>query len=860
MCSHDVNPKAKLETATDSENSPYRLPGYIKPEHYQLELAANLETFSFLGQESIEISVEKPTTQILLNALDIDFQSVELLAAGKETGQKAKITLQPENERALLSFDQIINPGKYSLKISFTGIINDKLRGFYRSAQTTPQGEKRWIALTQFEATDARRAFPCFDEPSFKATFQLTLVIDEYLTAISNSPIAKESVKEGKKTVTFKPTMKMSTYIMAFVVGEFEKSDTVPVDGKPLTIWAPLGKGHLTSFALEIGASALNFFNSYYGIAYPCEKMDMIAVPDFAFGAMENLGAVIYRENALLVDRNTASHAELERVADVVAHELAHMWFGNLTTMKWWNGIWLNEAFATFMELVAVDNFSKSWKRWETFGVSRAMAFATDGLKATRAIEFPVNAPQECNGMFDVLTYEKGASVLRMLEQFIGEDKFKAGVNAYLNAHKYANTETEDLWQALGEASDKPITSIMNSWIYQPGHPVVSVSLKEPDNKTVVLEQNRFYYLAGEKSNELYEIPLLLRAYTASGVEEVAFHFKEQKAELSFKNPIERVVLNSGGHGFYRAAYDEKLLQKLTALTQNNGLAALERFNLVNDLFALLLNGSLTLDAFLEFLKHFKEETDKNVWTAIATCLSYLNRCLDQKRADIAKFTHDLAAPLFDKLGFIPQANESELTGQLRGIIINLLGTVGDDKEIQKEAKTLYSLWLEGKTQLAPDVLSSVVMILSHTGDEKRYEEFLAAFKAGKSPQEQERYMYALANFPVPALLERTLALTITGEIKGQNAPYVVRNLMLNPNGRHVGWNFVKTNWDQVGKLFPTMILTRLVEGVTGLTQESLAQEVFSFFSAHNVLGGEKTVAQHLEKLQVALALCRREG
>jgi puromycin-sensitive aminopeptidase len=373
--------------------------------------------------------------------------------------------------------------------------------------------------------------------------------------------------------------MKMATYIVAFVVGQFDRSEAIEVDGIPFSIYAPVGKLNLTPFALEIGASALSFFNKYYGIKYPGDKMDMIAVPDFAFGAMENLGCVIYRENALLVDPLKASQAEKERVADVVAHELAHMWFGNLTTMKWWNGIWLNEAFATFMALVAVDAWKPQWKRFETFGVSRAMAFATDGLAATRAIEYPVSRPEEANGMFDILTYEKGASVLRMLEQYIGEDKFKAGVNAYLNKHKFANTETCDLWESLAEASGEPVEEIMNSWIFQEGHPLVSVALSE-DKKSLHLSQKRFYYLPEHGKNiQLFQIPLLLKIKVKTAIDkrEPGERLLEQRILLSTEemkvsldgnggigsgddgaggdSTIEWVLANAGGHGFYRVEY-----------------------------------------------------------------------------------------------------------------------------------------------------------------------------------------------------------------------------------------------------------------------------------------------------------------
>ncbi len=859
------------DQATLEKEKSYRLPSVVIPERYAISLKPDLATFTFTGSETIEVNVASATKTILLNALDLTIDSVTAEQDGVIVPGVAQI--DTATERATLTFNAELSAGSWQLNIQFAGEINDKLRGFYRSAQTLSDGEKSWIALTQFEATDARRAFPCFDEPAFKATFKLTLYVDQDLTALSNTAVENETVDDyGKKTITFKETMKMSTYIVAFIVGKLEASEAVMVDGIPMRIYSPMGKLHLTKFALEIGAAALSFFNKYYGIKYPGDKMDMIAVPDFAFGAMENLGAVIYRESALLVDTEQASHAELERIADVVAHELAHMWFGNLTTMKWWNGIWLNEAFATFMELVAVDNFKPQWKRWETFGVSRAMAFATDGLRATRPIEFPVRAPEEANGMFDVLTYEKGASVLRMLEQYIGAEKFKSGVNSYLNKHKHANTETNDLWLALASASQEPVQEIMNSWIFQEGYPLISVTLAGENNK-LTISQRRFLYLDGD-AKECYQVPILLKAKMKgdSTLVEQRLLLTEKKTEVTIgSGAIEWVIVNAGGSGFYRVDYSSDLLAAMKTLLANsysdstgagNSLSTLERFNLVSDLWALTINGTVALNDFFQLVKLFKDEPDKNVWTVIVSALQYCERIFDanpQQNAKVKELARELLGPTYKRLGWEATDGESELTKQLRGIAILTLGTTGGDTAIQEQAALLYDKHLSGEKILPPDVLSSVVTILAHTGDQKRYEQFETLFKNGSSPQEQERYMYALGQFQQEELLQKTMAKTLAGEVKGQNAPYLVRNIMLNPRGRQVSWKFVKGNWEQINKTYPSLIITRLVEGVTGLIDADLAKEVFAFFDGYEFAGGQKTVDQHLEKLKVAMAFAEKQ-
>jgi puromycin-sensitive aminopeptidase len=438
--------------------SRYRLPRTVVPTRYELTLEPDLATFTFDGRVAIEVEVAEPTATVVLNAHELQIAC-----------ENAAVDLDEELERVTLTFDEAIPAGTATIDLTFTGILNDKLAGFYRSIFKDDDGNEHVIATTQFESTDARRAFPCFDEPDFKAVFAVTLVVDDGLLAISNGPAVADDPhpeKPGKRVVRFADTMKMSTYLVAFVVGPLVATDPVDVDGTPLRVIHTPAKEHMAPFSLEAGASSLRFFRDYFGLDYPGDKLDLIALPDFAFGAMENLGAVTFRETALLVDSDNASRLEHERVADVVAHEIAHMWFGDLVTMKWWNGIWLNEAFATFMELLAVDHFKPQWERWVSFATGRAAAMVTDGMRTTRPVEFPVEAPEEAEGMFDVLTYQKGASVVRMLEQYLGSDEFRSGIRLYMDRHQYGNTETTDLWDAIEEATGEAARSTMDSWIF----------------------------------------------------------------------------------------------------------------------------------------------------------------------------------------------------------------------------------------------------------------------------------------------------------------------------------------------------------------------------------------------------------
>ncbi|HKO31575.1 MAG TPA: M1 family metallopeptidase, partial [Nitrospiraceae bacterium] len=416
-----ARPKGEEMNLDDTPGSvdPYRLPRHIVPNRYEIRLEPDLVTATFAGKETIVLTVTQATSTIILNAVDLAISSA-ILEGSTGLRLEATIALEDSMQRCHLTFPQSITAGEWRLHLTFQGKLNDQLRGFYRSTYKDPAGVTHTIAATQFEATDARRAFPCWDEPDFKAEFATTLVIDPRLTAVSNTFIASESSEAGRKVVRFTDSIKMSTYLVAFIVGEIESTAPQFVGKTPLRLWTVPGKQALTLFGHEIAAASLKFFEDYYGIPYPGGKLDLLAIPDFASGAMENLGAITYRETALLVDRQSATHGELERVADVVAHENAHMWFGDLVTMSWWNGLWLNEAFATFMEMLAVDAWKPEWKRWDSFGSARAAAFSVDGLHSTRPIEYPVQAPKDADAMFDVLTYEKGASVLRMLEQHIG--------------------------------------------------------------------------------------------------------------------------------------------------------------------------------------------------------------------------------------------------------------------------------------------------------------------------------------------------------------------------------------------------------------------------------------------------------
>ena len=860
-----ARPKGEEMYLDDSAGSvdPYRLPRHIIPHRYDIRLEPDLAAATFAGKETISLMVTQATSVILMNAVDLAISSA-ILEGTSSTRHHATITRDDSMQRCRLTFPQAIAPGEWRLHLAFQGKLNDQLRGFYRSTYKDHAGVIHTMAATQFEATDARRAFPCWDEPDFKAVFATTLVIDPRLTAVSNTAVASESVEAGKKVVRFADSIKMSTYLAAFIVGEIEATPPVLVGKTPLRLWTVPGKQPLTSFGHEIAVASLKFFEDYYGIPYPGDKLDLLAIPDFASGAMENLGAITFRETALLVDRLSATHGELERVADVVAHENAHMWFGDLVTMSWWNGLWLNEAFATFMEMLAVDAWKPEWKRWETFGTSRAAAFAVDGLHSTRPIEYSVQAPKDAEAMFDVLTYEKGASVLRMLEQHIGPMVFRGGVRDYLHAHAYGNADTNDLWISLGKIAKQPVPDLMESWIFQPGFPLITAEINQ--SGLLVLSQQRFTYLPNSSpliphpSPATWQIPLQMRVTVRGKTNSSRLLLTEKDTTIPLPDDWESILINEGGHGFYRVHYAPDLMSQLLK-TGLERLAVTERFNLINDAWATTLAGSMPITDYLDLTGRFSTERDKNVWAVMLDSFSFLNRIVTvEDRPMLEAFVRSRLSQTVSSLGWVPQSGESEGTRQLRGELIGAQGKLGNDPAIQQRAAEFYGAYRINATAVDPDVVPALVAILAHTGDASRYDEFHDRFRAAVTPQEERRYLFSLAAFQPKALVERTLARTISGEIRTQDAPFIVSAVLGNVYGRELAWDFVKTNWEKMDQLFPKQGMRRLCGGISNLATPELERDVRNFFESRKIDLGGKTLDQNLEHLRITVTVRERDS
>lgn len=841
-----------------------------------MRLRPDLDAATFTGEMQVEVDVTTPVDKIVCNAHELEISAANL------SGRALSVRLDTEAQTAHFGLEHAVEAGRYVFEVSFSGILNDQLCGFYRSTFRDENGNELVIATTHMESTDARRAFPCWDEPDRKAIFSITLDVPAGLAAVSNWPEEEtEELEDGWRRVRFGDTIPMSTYLVAFVVGPMEITGPRMAGNIPIRVVHPPGKSHLTDLAFDCAAHALGFFVDWFGIPYPCPKLDLLAIPDFAAGAMENLGAVTFREAELLIDPANAAHAELERITEVIAHEIAHMWFGDLVTMRWWNGIWLNEAFATFMSLLCQDNYKPEWRVWDSFSRARELAHDVDSLHSTRPIEYPVLKPEDAEGMFDFLTYEKGASVLRMVETYVGSERFRDGVRSYLSAHLYGNTETADLWDAIEAAVvDEPIRELMDSWILQGGYPLVTVSAAvDGDSPGLITASQQPFALLTDSERAAdsaighdWLIPLTVARRTAEGAAThdelgVVRHIISGEADQTTLHvggsPADPVVANVGGHGFYRVRYDQALFSKL--LSGLDRLSPLERYCLVSDAWAGALAGTGTLEEFLLLAGALETETDASVWMIVTGALSRLDHAVAAAdRPTLEGFCRALLGPQLQRIGWEPVAGEDAQTPTLRSTLIATLGIIGRDEEVIEGCSARLAASLSGGGPLEPGIARAVLGVSMRFGDESTFQTLLDGFRHATNPQDEQRHLFALCSVPTAELAIRVCEMCL-GEIRSQDGPFVLLGLMMNRAVAATTWHFVTEHWDEILERFPRNTLSRLMRGVVGLDEVDehgnavLAEEAARFAAEHPLEGQQKLVDQNLELLEVNVAFARRE-
>lgn len=846
-------------------NDLYRLPSNVTPRHYVLRIAPDLDAEVFSGSVAIDVEIGESCTEIVLNSEALTISDVTVALSGADP-VAAEFSLDEAQQRLTITGD--FSAGDAVVSCSFTGAFDENLVGFYLSRFNDEDGSAKKLATTQFEATHARKAFPCWDEPVWKATFDIELVIDAEHEAVANSAeISRAPLDDGRHLVSFATTMKMSTYLVAFVVGPLQATDPVDVDGVPLRVISVAGSDpSLGEFALDCGAFALRYFSEYFDINYPGDKVDLVAIPDFAFGAMENLGCITFRETLLLIDPNSATQPELQRAADVINHELAHMWFGDLVTMTWWNGLWLNEAFATFMEMRCTDAYKPEWQRWVDFGIGRSAAFNIDATAATRPIEFEVVSPEDAESMFDILTYEKGAAVVRMLEQHLGEGPFRAGIRRYMREHAYGNAETTDLWDAIeaemaSTPNAVPARQIMDSWIFQGGFPLISVELA-PNGTTLSISQERFANVGGDDApDQQWMVPLRYRWKTAGGepVTEKLL-LDTESIEIELPEAADWVVANAEGASFVRVSYPPEALDKLAEAALAD-LTPVERYALVDDAWASVLADAMTASSFLSLLEMLTAEHDRSVWGRIIAGFASLDRLLDEEsRVAFHAVVHDALVPALAGLTLSPQPEDTDLARQLRGDLIRAMGTLANDHEIQEEAKRTLAEAMRDPELVEASIVAAATDVVASIGDEADFADFIRATESASTPQEEVRYLYATADFPDASLHEAMYDRVLDGRIRSQNAHFWLRRSMANPATTRQTWAFIQDNWDALVEVLASSAIVRMVEGVSLLTEQGDAEATQIFFDAHPVPQGNKTLAQTLERQRVNTALHEREA
>lgn len=823
----------------------------VVPINYKLTFEPDLKKFTFHGTESVYVNCKKPTKIITMHCAELKILSCQV-KSGKKFIKSIPKTVEKKEELQIVLSEKI--KGNTIIDLEFQGTLNDRLLGFYRS-QYIQNGKTKYLATTQFEAADARRAFPCWDEPEAKATFEISIIADNKFTAISNMPIKLKKKIGGKTIYNFVKTPIVSTYLIYLGVGEFEYL-TGKIGKTQISVITTKGNKSKGKFSLDLGKKLLTSYEKYFGIKYPLPKLDLIAVPDFAAGAMENWGAITFRETILLYDPKTSSTRTKQFIAEVISHEIAHMWFGNLVTMKWWNDLWLNESFATFMATKFVDKFYPEWDLWNQF-VEDAMnvAMGLDSLKTTHPIDVKVNSPSEIREIFDAISYDKGGCVLRMLEHYVGEPNFQKGLKKYLSDFKYKNAKGQDLWDAIGKASKMPVTSMINTWLKQPGFPLVEIN---QDGNTLKLKQKR-YLLEPEKkfSKGLWSIPLSL------GLESETNTKLFSKKSMSVKLPKNTIgfVANYGRKGFYRVKYDEGILLDLKMLVDEKRIPAIDRWAVQNDLFSLCISGDEQVRNYLDFSDAYFDEDSYLASVNVAHNLASLYfRAFDEPFVEeIRGYALNYFRKILSSLGWEPQKSDKHTDALLRTFAISVLGRMDDD-DVTDEALKRYNKFLKSPISISPDLIETICSIAAWNGNAKTHAELTKLYKNAKTMEEKLRFLGAMCGFQDKKLLLKSLDFSQTPEVRSQNMQLPIMKVAGNPYGDLVLWPWLKKNWKKINKKVGhgNPLFNRIVASITAVADDSMEKEIKTFFKNNPTPGTERTQTQTLERIRINSKFLRR--
>ncbi|GAB4842590.1 hypothetical protein Ancab_012566 [Ancistrocladus abbreviatus] len=855
-----------------------QLPKFAIPKSYNLSLKPDLLACTFTGSVQISVSIIEQTSVLVLNVLELSIHQacfIDSSATEVKQFRPSDVVVDGDDEILVLVFDEVLGVGDGVLEINFSGVLNDYMMGFYRGTYLDG-GEKKNMASTQFEAVDARRCFPCWDEPALKATFNVTLVVPSELTALSNMPISSEEHHGHLKTVHFEESPLMSTYLVAFVVGSFDYVEDTTVDGVKVRAYCPIGESDRGRFCLSIALNALDFFTKYFSMPYPLPKLDMVAVPDFSAGAMENYGLIIYRAVELLQDDVHSAAANKQRAAIVVAHEVAHQWFGNLVTMQWWTHLWLNEGFATWISYLAVDNFFPEWRIWTQFLEETSDGLRQDSLEQSHPIEVEIGHASTVDEVFDAISYCKGSAVIRMLQDYLGDETFRKSLSSYMKKYACKNAKTEDLWRVLSEEAGFDVSKMMDTWTKQMGYPLISVKLV---GQSLEFEQSHFLS-SGQQGHGQWIVPLSFA--TGSYTKCWKFLLETKFGSFDISNMLDSSKGNSGSSedeiqgesgediwlkvnvdqaGFYRVKYEDKLASLLNKAIQNNFLSAADKFGILDDTYALCQACEVPFSSLLSLIDVYKDELDYIVLSRlIDICISITTISMDaipDTVDGLKQFFINLLCSSAEKLGWDPKSGESHLDSLLRGKVLKALATFGDEKT-QKEAMTRFKAFMDDTNTLLlpPDTREAAYVAVirnSNVDDRKGLRALLSIYRQAEAAQEKNRVLRTIASSADPNIVSEALDLVLSNEVREQDVIFVLRGISL--EGREIAWRWMKDNWEVIkSKWGPgrSMLLTRFVRSIPGVfSSHQMADEVDEFFTRHPNPSIAMTVNQSIEKIRI---------
>lgn len=844
---------------------PFRLSELVRPERYDITLTPDLERARFSGEESIAIVLGAETKEIVLHAAELEITVARLTAGGRS--RPVQVRKGPAPETVALRLDRPAPKGRAVLALKWRGRLTHELRGLY-----LVESEGKKYAFTQFESTDARRAFPCFDEPAFKARFQVSAVIDRAYTAVSNGAVTHEDTHGSKRLVRFEETPPLSSYLVALAVGPLSVLEAPARPGKPrFRVLTPSGKEHLGKAALAAGVELLDRLEGYFGVPYPYGKMDLVAVPELPSGGMENAGAIFFREDSLLLDE-AAAPDDRHQMVSTLAHELAHQWFGDLVTMAWWDDLWLNEAFATWAEARILADWKPDWAAWLEFSAAREAALNVDALRATHPIHVPIQSAEEIDENFDEITYSKGAAVLRMLETYVGADSFQRAVTEYLSTHSGSNARAADFFTALAHTSTQPVLEVASSWFEQPGYPVVSVATACSGGRTVLdVEAERFFADAGPSAPGRWVIPLCARQAGVQHCELVrGGHARIPLPGRSPAGACDTVAVDALSAGFYRVAYDPVALAAM--MRDPARLAPEERINLLSDTWAFAARGTAPLEAWLELVRAFRGDRAPEVNRMIAEKLQFLDEHLVEEadRAHLRALVEETFGPLGARLGFMASPSDDDRTRMLRREVLEALGRLGGDARVLDEAERRLPAALDGAGDAARDgagegdgaVTEAVLALGARRGGARAWASYREHLRRAPTARRHLLLLRALSTFEEPELVARTLDLTLGDDVPSEDVAVVLSELLGNPGGRLATLAFIEKRFPAILAKAPAFGLSRIVTAFGNFCDDAAAAEIERFFSspAHHFPASARELQQAIEQVHECVGFKRREA